>query len=245
VEIIAHRGASFDAPENTLSAIQLAWMQNADAVEIDVHCSRDGKIVVIHDPTLRKLARCHGNVCDKTLRELQTFDVGSWKHERWREERIPSIDAVLDTIPKGNRLFIELKCGVEGLLELGGALRRTKTPAKSVALIGFSLATMMEAKRLLPKLEMSWIVERKRDWRTARWTPAAEFLIERVRQAGLDGLDMGVRGLHTKFVQEVKAAHLQCYVWTVDSPAVARRLIAAGIDGITTNRPGWLRQRLR
>jgi glycerophosphoryl diester phosphodiesterase len=245
VEIIAHRGASYDAPENTLSAVELAWRQHADAVEIDVHCSRDGKIVAIHDPTLRKLACCPGNVCDKTLAELRRLDVGLWKHKRWRGERIPTLDEILRTIPSGKRLFIEVKCGVEALLELGSALRRTKTAAKSVALIGFSLATMMEAKRLLPKLEVSWIVERKRDWRTEGWTPAAEFLIERVRQAGLDGLDMGVRGLHTKFVKEVKAAHLKCYVWTVDTPAVARRLIAAGIDGITTNRPAWLREQLK
>lgn len=245
MEIIAHRGASYEAPENTLSAIRLAWKQKADAVEIDVHCSRDGKLVAIHDPTLRKLARCPGNVCDKTLAELQDLDVGSWKHKRWRAERMPSIDEVLRTVPAGKRLFVEMKCGVEGLLDLGGALRRTRTAAKSVALIGFSLATMMEAKRLLPKLEISWIVERKRDWRTGRWTPAAEFLIERTRQAGLDGLDMGARGLHTKFVKEVKAAGLKCYAWTVDAPAIARRLDAAGIDGITTNRPGWLRAQLK
>ena len=245
MEIIAHRGASFDAPENTLSAVTLAWKQGADAVEIDVHCSRDGKVVVIHDPTLRKLARCPGNVCDKTFAELQRLDVGLWKHERWRGERIPSIEAVLGTIPKRKRLFIEIKCGVEGLPELVVALSRTRTAVGSAVLIGFSLATMMEAKRRLPEVEVCWIVERKRDWRTARWTPKADLLIARARDANLDGLDMGVRGLHTKFVQEVKAAKLKCYVWTVDSPAVARRLITAGIDGITTNRPGWLREHLK
>jgi glycerophosphoryl diester phosphodiesterase len=245
VEIIAHRGASFDAPENTLSAVTLAWKQGADAVEIDIHCSSDGKVVVIHDPTLRKLARCPGNVCDKTFADLQRLDVGLWKHERWRGERIPSIDAVLGTIPKRKRLFIEIKCGVEGLPELVVALSRARTAAKSVVLIGFSLATMMEAKRRLPEVEVCWIVERKRDWRSERWTPDAEFLIERVQNAGLDGLDMGARGLHTRFVRQVKTAKLKCYVWTVDSPAIARRLIAAGIDGITTNRPGWLRERLK
>jgi glycerophosphoryl diester phosphodiesterase len=245
VEIIAHRGASFDAPENTLSAVRLAWKQNADAVEIDVHCSRDGKVVVIHDPTLRKLARCPGSVCDKTFAELQRLDVGLWKDERWRGERIPSIDAILSTIPKRKRLFIEIKCGVEGLPELVVALKRMKTAVKSVVLIGFSLATMMEAKRRLSEVEACWILERKRDWRTARYAPTANSLIERVKEAGLDGLDMGVRGLHTKFVEEIKAAKLKCYVWTVDSPAVARRLIKAGIDGITTNRPGWLRERLK
>ena len=130
-------GASFDAPENTLSAVALAWKQGADAVEIDVHCSRDGKVVVIHDPTLRKLARCPGSVCDKTFAELQRLDVGLWKHERWLGERIPSIEAVLGTIPKRKRLFIEVKCGVEGLPELVVALSRSGTAVKSVVLLGF------------------------------------------------------------------------------------------------------------
>lgn len=245
MEIIAHRGASFDAPENTLSAVNLAWEQGADAVEIDIHCSRDGKIVVIHDPGLRKLARCPGNVCDKTFAELRRLDVGLWKAPRWKGETIPAIDQILESIPKGKRLFIEVKCGVECLPELRQALQRTRATSKSIVLIGFSLATMMEARRALPGVEVCWIVERKRDWRTARWTPDAKFLIDRVRNAGLDGLDMGVRGLHTKFVEQIKAAGLKCYVWTVDSRAVAARLIAAGIDGITTNKPGWLRKQLR
>jgi glycerophosphoryl diester phosphodiesterase len=244
VEIIAHRGASYDAPENTLTAVRLAWEQDADAVEVDVHCSRDGKIVVIHDPTLRKLARCSGKVCDKTLAELKHLDVGRWKHARWAGERIPAVEEVVETIPKNKRLFIEVKSGTACVPELAAAIGRGRASPKAVVIIGFSLETMTAAKRALPEVEVCWIVERKRNWRNGRWTPTPDWVIERVRKAGLDGVDMGVRGLHTKFVEEIKAAKLRCYVWTVDSPFVAARQAQAGIDGVTTNRPGWMREQL-
>lgn len=245
MEIIAHRGASHDAPENTLAAVRLGWEQGADAVEIDVHCSRDGKIVVIHDNTLRKLARCSGKVSDKTLSELRLLEVGSWKHPRWEGERIPTVEEVLQTIPRGKRLFIEIKCAANSVPELTAALERSSASPKSVVIIGFSLATVTDMKRARPDLEVCWIVERKRSWRTGRWTPTADWIIARAREAGLDGVDMGVRGLHTGFVEEIKRATLNCYVWTVDSPFVAARLIRAGIDGVTTNRPGWLREQLQ
>jgi glycerophosphoryl diester phosphodiesterase len=243
VEIIAHRGASYDAPENTLTAVRLAWEQRADAVEIDVHCSRDGRIVAIHDPTLRKLARCSGRVCHKTLAELKQLDVGRWKHTRWAGERIPTVEEVLATVPKGKRLFIEVKSPTACVPELVRAIDRSGQ--KSVVIIGFSLDTMTTVKQAQPELEVCWIVERKRNWTTGRWKPTADWLIERVRKAGLDGVDMGMRGLQTKFVEEIKAAKLKCYVWTVDSPFVAARLAQAGIDGVTTNRPGWMRGQLR
>ena len=245
MEIIAHRGASYDAPENTLSAVRLGWEQGADAVEVDVHCSRDGKIVVIHDPTLRKLARCSGKVCNKSLAELKQLDVGKWKHSRWAGERIPTVEEVLETIPRGKRLFIEIKCGAESVPELARAIERSGTSPKSVVIIGFSLATMTDMKRARPDVESCWIVERRRNWANGRWAPAADWVIERIRKAGLDGVDMGMRGLHTEFIEEIKAARLKCYVWTVDSPFIAARLIRAGIDGVTTNRPGWLREQLR
>jgi glycerophosphoryl diester phosphodiesterase len=244
VEIIAHRGASFDAPENTLTAVRLAWEQEADAVEVDVHCSREGKIVVIHDPTLLKLARCSGKVCHKTLAQLKQLDVGRWKHARWAGERIPTLEEIIETIPRGKRLFIEVKAGANCIPELAAAIQRNGTPPKAVVVIGFSLETMTGVKAALPDREVCWIVERKRNWATGRWRPTADWVIERVRKARLDGVDMGVRGLQTKFVEEIKAAKLKCYVWTVDSAFVAARLARAGLDGVTTNRPGWMREQL-
>jgi glycerophosphoryl diester phosphodiesterase len=90
-----------------------------------------------------------------------------------------------------------------------------------------------------------WIRAFRRSWRTGRWSPSAEELIAGARAAGLDGVDLDARGpVNGSLVEKLKAAGLKVYVWTVDSAAKARKLAAAGVDGITTNRPGWLRSRM-
>src|ERR1700679_707344 len=89
VEIIGHRGASHDAPENTLASFRLAFTQQADAAETDVYLSKDGEIVVIHDANTRRVSGHSGKVVDQTLAELKKLDIGSWKGEQWSGERIP------------------------------------------------------------------------------------------------------------------------------------------------------------
>ncbi len=245
MEIIAHRGASHDAPENTLAAIHLGWQQRADAVEIDVHFSRDGRLVVIHDDNTRKLAGIRKKVSAQTLAELQALDVGRWKHPRWAGERIPTLDDALATIPAGKRLFVEVKCGAECVPEFAAAFARSgKRPAQVVP-IGFSLPTMQLIKERLPKLEVCWVVAFRRNWRGG-WLPAPEKLVEQATRARLDGLDLGARGpVNAALVARLAAARLKTYIWTVDTAAKARQLIATGVHGITTNRPGWLRDQLR
>jgi glycerophosphoryl diester phosphodiesterase len=243
-EIIAHRGASHDAPENTMAAIQLAWKQQADAVEIDVQFSRDGHLVVIHDPNTRKTAGVRKNVSDQTLAELKTLDVGRWKNSVWTGETIPSLAEVMKSIPEGKRLFVEIKCGAECLPKFVEAFKGSGRKAEQIVPIGFSLETMRGLKKMLPELEVCWIAEFKRTWQGG-WSPTAEFLIQQAKEAGLDGLDLGANGPVDKvFAGKVHAAELKLYIWTVDSPSKAKELVNAGVDGITTNRPGWLRSSL-
>ena len=112
-EIVAHRGASFDAPENTLSAFRLAWQQKADVVEGDFYLTKDKHIVCIHDKTTKRVAPKQATltIAKSTLAELSALDVGSWKHPRFANERIPVLEEVLATVPKGKRIFVEIKCG--------------------------------------------------------------------------------------------------------------------------------------
>src|SRR4051812_19201695 len=111
VQIIAHRGASHDAPENTLAAVRLAWAQHADAVEVDVHLTRDWRLAVIHDPDTRRTGDEVCVVADSTLAELQRLDVGQWKDPRFAGERIPTLEDVFGSVPDGKRTFVELKSG--------------------------------------------------------------------------------------------------------------------------------------
>jgi glycerophosphoryl diester phosphodiesterase len=243
MEIIAHRGASHDAPENTLAAVNLAWKQQADAVEVDVHICRDGRVVVIHDDNTRKIAGVKRKIRHQTWAELQTLEVGRWKAARWSGERIPDLAQVLAAVPAGKRLFIEVKCGTQFVAGAREVLE--SQTGRQIVVIGFSFDLMKRVKASFPMLEVCWIVEFKRRFKTGRWSPSPAAVIEAARATRLDGLDVGAKGPITReFVGKAKEAGLNVYVWTVDSPAMARKLFDAGVDGITTNRPGWMREQL-
>ncbi len=245
MELIAHRGASHEAPENTLAAVQLAWQQGADAVEVDVHLSRDNRIVVIHDPNTRRTAGVKKKVRAQPLAELKALDVGRWKGPRWAGETIPTLEEVLATVPPGRRLVVELKCGPEIVPSLAEALERAAPGAGQVVPIGFDLPAMRLVKAAFPELEVFWLVAFRRFWRRNRWLPQTGKLIQLATRAGLDGLNVSANGpLTARFIGKLHAAGLKLWVWTVDSPRRAKKLAALGVDGLTTNRPGWLREQL-
>jgi glycerophosphoryl diester phosphodiesterase len=246
VEIIGHRGASHDAPENTLASIRLAWKQNADASETDVHLTKDGQIVVIHDFNTRRVGGRNRKVVEQTLAELKQLDIGRWKGEQWSGERIPTLAEYLAAIPDGKRLFIEIKCGPEIVPRLVEVIRRARKRPEQTCLIGFSYDVMREAKRELPDLKCYWIVELKRSRETSRWTPQVATLIRKAKDANLDGIDFGdAPVLDHDFISKLKQSGLGVYTWTVDSVQEAKRLEQAGVDGITTNRPGFLKEALK
>ena len=248
VEIIGHRGASYSAPENTLASVNLAWKRGADAAEIDVYLSKDRRIVALHDSTTKRTGGQNWKVGDRTLAELRTLDVGSWKSKDYAGEKIPTLEEVLATIPDGKRLFIEIKCKAEILPELQQVLEASgKLPAQTV-IISFDFDTVAAAKSRMPELAVYWIhgTSPKRDKLTGRLTSPPSELIQRCRQAGLNGLDIAYDSQLTKrIVAEIHRLGMGLYVWTVNEPEDARRLVELGVDGITTDRPGWLREQLR
>ena len=246
IEIIGHRGASFDAPENTLASIKLAWWQQADAVEIDVFLSKDEHIVAIHDESTLRLAGRDKAVREQTLSELESLDVGRWKGEQWAGERIPTLNEVLETLPQGKRLFIEVKCGSEIVGVLKSVLRESNIPPVQTAVIGYSLETLRLIKHESPELPVYWVADQASGPQTGRWEPPVGELIQQAKTAGFDGLDLECTpGLDAGAVAEIKRAGLGIFAWTVNSPADARRLEAAGVDGVATDHPGALREWLR
>lgn len=243
VEIIGHRGASEDAPENTLASFRLAWTQNADAAETDVYLSKDGEIVVIHDANTRRVGDRNRKVVDQTLAELKQLDVGRWKGEQFAGERIPTLAELLRIIPKGKRLFIEIKCGPEIAPRLVQVLQAAKKRPEQTCLISFSYEVMQRVKKELPGLKCYWIVQLKRSRKTSAWSPTLAEVIRKTKAAGLDGVDFGdAPVIDREFVAKLKKAGLGVYTWTVNSTNEADRLEQAGVDGITTNRPGVLKE---
>ena len=243
VQIIAHRGASSDAPENTLSSFKLGYQQQADADECDIHLTKDRQIVVIHDADTARTSGVTNQIGEQTLAELRVLDFGRWGpwRDRGFSERIPLLEEVLAVIPEGKRLFIEIKCGPEILPELQLVLARAQKRPQQIAIIGFNLETMRQAKTKFPQLEVCWLASADKD----KKFPPLQLLIENAKAARLDGLDLNSGfPIHREFVSEVHHAGLKLYTWTVDDLKIARQEVEAGVDGITTNRPGWLRRQL-
>lgn len=107
--VIAHRGASGEAPENTMASFKLALKQKADALELDVQRTKDGRLVIMHDPALGRTAKGRGKISGKTLHSLEHIDAGSWFHPDFSKERIPTLGHVLDTFGDKTHYVIELK----------------------------------------------------------------------------------------------------------------------------------------
>lgn len=248
-QIIAHRGASADAPENTLAALRLGFEQGADAVECDVHLTRDGHAVLLHDASTLRTTGVDGFVANRTLAELRRLDAGSWRGTSWKGEKIPALAeviALLASQPADRRLVIEIKCGPVILPEIERLrlLAREIVSDARLVIIAFDRAVAAEAKRRIPSVEVYQLAAWEQDVATGTW-PDLEKLIANARADGLDGLNLNHRfPIDPAFVERVHAAGLKLGVWTVDDPALARRLADAGVDAITTNRPGWLRSRL-
>lgn len=243
VEIVAHRGASADAPENTVAAIELAWKQNADASEFDVYLTKDGKLVVIHDATTKRTAGVDVKVADSTLAELRKLDAGTWKDKKFAGEKLPTLDEMLATVPAGKRVFIEIKCGPEAVPEVDRVVKVSKLKPEQAVVISFNADVVAASKKLRPDLQALWIVSLQPKGQKAR---TAEELIAKAKEIKADGLDLSATPeiLDKAFGDKVKAAGLKLYVWTVDDAALARKMIAAGVESITTNKPGWLREQL-
>jgi len=111
--IVAHRGASRDAPENTLPAFKLAWQQGADAIEGDFHLTKDGKIVCLHDYDTKRVSGVKRVIKDTTLDELRALDAGAWFKPEWKGTRLPTFAEVAATVPASGKFYIEVKCGPE------------------------------------------------------------------------------------------------------------------------------------
>lgn len=244
LEIIAHRGASHDAPENSLSAMNLAWEQGTDAVELDLWLSRDGKLVVFHDADTKRYSEAPvRKIKDMTWEELKTLDI-SLKHEKQKGETIPTLESILATVPDGKRIVLELKDGPELIPEFVRVLKASGLPAAKMSVISFKEDTLRASKKALPELPHFFLKGYKADPKTGA-LPELAPLITLCKDAGFEGLNLHFDWPVTAdFTARVKAEKLKLLIWTVDDAEVAKKLQAAGVDAITTNRPAWLRAQL-
>jgi glycerophosphoryl diester phosphodiesterase len=234
ISFIAHRGASYVAPENTVAAAKLAWELGADAVELDIHLSKDNRIMVIHDGNTKRTTGQDMNVAETTADELRQLDAGSFKNEKYRGEKIPFLEEMIETVPSGKKLVIEIKCGKEILPFLKEIVEKSGKK-EQLTFIAFDWQTIADVKKLFPENNCYWLSSVK------------DGLAEKIKEAseiGLDGLDLHYTLIDDKTVQMARKLNLTIVAWTVDSVEEAQRLKKLQIQGITSNRPDWLKEQL-
>lgn len=243
MQIIGHRGASFLAPENTLSAVKLAWEMGADAVEIDVWLSKDKRVIVSHDASTKRTADIDLNISETSSTELRNLDVGCWKGEQFAGEKMPFLEEIIKIIPPGRQLFIEIKCGAEILPYLREIIQNSGRQSQ-IVIIGFDLETLTQSKAPMPDIPTYWLRSTVKDEQTQQPKPHNPEWIILAKQKNLDGLNVHYAGLTKDFATAVHRAGLKLYVWTVNDPVDALRLKKLRVNGITTDKPDIIRAAL-
>ncbi len=242
--LTAHRGESYVAPENTLSALQLAWDWGAISVELDVHMSRDGRIMVCHDGHTERTAGVDMVIKETDSADLRKLDVGKWKDERYTGEKMPFLEEALEQIPQGQaKLLLEIKCGVEALPAIRDILEASGKKSQVIP-ISFGLDVVTESKKMMPDMETLLIRSCARNPETKQRIPYDKDLIRTALGAGLDGLNLEYHTMTQEYADAVRDAGLILWTWTSDDPEVVKQQIPYGAARFGTNRRKWMAEQL-
>jgi glycerophosphoryl diester phosphodiesterase len=234
--IIAHRGASADAPEHTIAAFELALAHGADGLELDVHLSRDAQPVVIHDFTLERTTDGAGPVNEHSVRELKRLDAGGWRGGAFRGQRIQMLQEVFERFRGRTRFWVTL-CGGADLYH--GIEERVASAIEIYDLLGESLVQSLDRRSLDQMRVMNGELGLGAVIVRPPLDPLGQHLF-----AGLRAVSADASLLTRQSVVAFREAGLDCYVWTHDEPAQVDRLVEWRISGFITPRPDQLRARL-
>ena len=230
--IFAHRGASAHAPENTLAAFELALAQNADGIELDVKLTADGQVVVIHDATVNRTTGSHGRVKDLSLAQLQALDAGSFFSEKYRGEKIPTLEEVFETV--GKRAFINVELTNyntprDQLVETVCMLVKKFGLQKHVIFSSFLASNLSKARAYLPGVPRGLLAFHGL---LGAWARSFGFAFGRYH-----ALHPNLKDVTPEQVQRVHRLQRRIHVWTVNAAEDMRRLFGWGVDAIITDDP--------
>ncbi len=228
--IYAHRGASAYAPENTMASFRKALNMGAGGIELDVHLSADGHLVVIHDETVDRVSNGKGLVRDKTLKELKSLDFGSWYSGDFANEKMPELFEVFQLLSSGNALLnIEIKNGpifypgieakVAEALKKYGMVKRTIVSS-------FNHYSLVEIRKINPEIKTAilYMAGLYEPWVYSKHVGAA-----------------AIHPLFYNIVPEIMKGCIENKIivnpFTVDKPEHIKSMVLAGVDGIITNVP--------
>jgi glycerophosphoryl diester phosphodiesterase len=235
--VIAHRGAKGMAPENTLAAFQLGMDQGCEGIELDVHISSDGEIIVCHDATLDRTTNGKGLICEKTLAEIKTYDAGSWYGEAFKGETVPTLGEVFDLVPESIMINVEVKMSYDGKMDrLLIDFLRKRGRLDNVVISSFDHKCVRRIKQIEPKAKIGLLYQTN--------------LLDVVAYAR--SFDVDVYSLHpyhgwldAEDVQKAVQSGLKVYPYTANEEKDLLRLTEIGVSGIITDYPSRLKTLLR
>ncbi|MBI4676906.1 MAG: glycerophosphodiester phosphodiesterase [Elusimicrobia bacterium] len=237
MRLIAHRGASGHAPENTLAAFRLALEMGARAIELDVHQTKDGELVVLHDWKLKRTARGAlsrrlggTKLRDLPFRELGAVDVGSWFDPRFRQERVPRLEDAIRLVAGKAELHVEIKKGSSLYPGIEGGvvdLVRRFEALPWIVVSSFDHRALFAVRRQEPGLRLGYLLGMTSMRRALRETA----------ELGAESLNISLRQAGRRRVRLAHGRGLQVLVYTVNKAADLSRLEALGVDGVYSNYP--------
>jgi len=234
---VAHRGASYLAPENTLASIELAWELGADGAECDVMLTADQKVVLFHDKNTKKLTGANYTVSEATWEQLKPLVIIPRESNRpeYKHETIPLLEDVLAAIPADRMLVIEIKTGPEILPFLQEVISK-HWKSGNISFIAFDFETIKQARVLYPELPCYYLSSFKSDINKH---------LDACVESGLSGVDLRHNIIDQELVERCHATGLDVWCWTVNDPETAQKMKAFGVSAVTTDRPAWLKSNLQ
>lgn len=234
---ISHRGASAYAPENTMAAFRKGVDMHSDFIEIDVQLSKDGVPIIIHDDTLDRTTDGEGSVSAYTLKELKSLDAGSWFGEEYSNERIPTLDEVLEEFGGKISILVELKSpelypGVEE--KVASALKDhhlVNSNKNDIIIQSFNHASIQKSKELLPEIPHGVLVGNN-------WANVSDRQLEEFATYA-DYMNPNFNIVTKELVERVHNVGMKMYPYTIKKQSEADKLYRLGVDGIITDYPEY------
>lgn len=240
VEIVAHRGASGYAPENTIAAFDKAVEMNADYIEIDVQRSQDGKLVVIHDQTVDRTTNGTGNVKDLTFQQLNRLDAGSWKGIQFTGEKIPAFEEILDRYYEKIGILIELKSpelypGIEEHVVQVLKERNLDQPRNGKIIIqSFNHDSMKKMNQLLLNIPIGVLTSNKEHTTEQALKDFSTYA---------DYFNPNYKMLTEELVNQAYSQGMKVFPWTVRSDEAVDFVLDMNIAAIITDYPEYVDSR--
>ncbi|MFA8434080.1 MAG: glycerophosphodiester phosphodiesterase [Marinifilaceae bacterium] len=238
LSIIAHRGASANAPENTLASVRQALEDCADKIEIDVHLSKDGEICVMHDSKVNRTTNGEGKIKNLTWKEIQELDAGSWFSQEFKGERVPTLQQVLNCVHGQSKLIIEIKNkssyypGIEK--SIVDCIKQHG--AENWCIVqSFHADVLEKIHQLAPNLELHKL--------EVFVIPSLKIAFDKAPhlfkpKTYIKSYNVNCFFLSNLIIKKLHTLNKKVNAWTCDSPSMINRMEYIGADGVITNEPG-------